>query len=80
MDETRFVAILQRHDSSKETKNVPVPDGQSLDFDEGAATRRWLWPHLGTEWHLMEFRPVAGRNVRLPACAICSSSSHPALR
>lgn len=51
------VAVLERHDRA-ERKEVPVPDGQSLDFDEGTATRRWLWPHLGAEWHLVEFRPV----------------------
>ncbi len=38
-------------------KMFRVPDGQSLEFDEGpGATRRWLWPHLEAgEWHLMAF-------------------------
>jgi hypothetical protein len=55
--EARYIAILQRHDSD-ERKEVPVPVGQSLDFDEGSATRRWLCPHLENEWHLVEFRAV----------------------
>jgi len=54
--DAEFIAVLERHDHS-ERKEVPVPAGQSLDFDEGAATRRWLWPHLGNEWHLVEFKP-----------------------
>lgn len=38
---------------------VPVPFGQSLDFDEGpGATRRWLHPYLGTQFHLVEFVEV----------------------
>lgn len=52
--EPRYVAILEMHDETKR-KAVLVPLGQSLEFDEGSATRRWLHPHLGTDWHLVEF-------------------------
>lgn len=37
-------------------KMFRVPVGQSLEFDEDDATRKWLWPHLGAgEWHLIAF-------------------------
>lgn len=53
-----YVAILESHDRRKQ-KAVVVPVGQSLDFDEGpSATRRWLHPHLDSEWHLKEFLPL----------------------
>lgn len=58
MAEVEHIAVLERHDRS-ERKEIPVPPGQSLGFDEDSATRRWLWPELDTEWHLVEFRPVA---------------------
>lgn len=57
MSEIRMMARLRRHDRSEE-RLVPVPAGQSLDLDEGDITRRWLWPHLGTEWHLIGFEPA----------------------
>lgn len=56
-DVVRHVAILERHDR-RGKKAVIVPDGQSLDFDEDGATRRWLHPYLGNEYHLDEFLPL----------------------
>lgn len=53
-EDFEYVALLRSHDY-KRTKWVVVPEGQSLEFDEGSATRRWLHPHLGTEWHLFGF-------------------------
>ena len=53
-----YVAVIERNDHS-ERKEIPVPEGQSLDFDEGTASRRWLHPHLGSEWHLVEFKPAS---------------------
>lgn len=35
-------------------KVVLMPEGHSEDFDE-EGTRRWLWPHLGRDYHLVEF-------------------------
>lgn len=55
--ETQYVAILRQHDRT-EKKAILVPAGQTLEFDEGDATRRWLWPYLGEEWHLAEFIPI----------------------
>jgi hypothetical protein len=34
---------------------IIVPPGQSLDMDEGKASRKWLWPYLNSNWHLKEF-------------------------
>ena len=56
-DNPTHVAILREFKSSKE-KAVIVPPGQSLDFDEDSATRKWLWPYLGKEWHLIKFVPI----------------------
>lgn len=53
----RHIALLQRHDRTQR-RTVLVPLGQSLGFDEDGATRRWLWPYLGTEWHLDGFLPL----------------------
>lgn len=50
----RYVAILHKHYGSVR-KAVLVPPGQSLDFDKDAATRLWLRPHLGSDYHLVEF-------------------------
>lgn len=63
-----IVAIIERHDYS-ERKEIPVPEGQSLDFDEGTIYRCWLWPHLGDEWHLVEFRPASSKAARYTECA-----------
>lgn len=52
-----MMARLRRHDRS-EDRLIPVPPGQSLGFDENGATRRWLAPYLGTEWHLIGFEPA----------------------
>ena len=52
---TKHIAILQKHNDRNIFKLVPVPEGQSLEFDKEGATRRWLWPHIGNEWHLAEF-------------------------
>lgn len=49
-------AVLFRSHDYKRTKWAIVPEGQSLDFDEGGgASRRWLWPYLGDDWHLFAF-------------------------
>lgn len=53
----KYVAILERHDR-RGKKAVIVPDGQSLEFDADDATRRWLRPSLGRDYHLVEFLPV----------------------
>lgn len=57
--EDERIAILRSHDQ-KRFKFVPVPDDQSVDFDKNAATRRWLDPHLGHDWHLAEIATRAG--------------------
>lgn len=51
-------AALLISNDYKRTRWVVVPEGQSLDFDEGKATRAWLHPHLGREWHLFGFVPL----------------------
>jgi hypothetical protein len=52
------IAILGSLKERALLKIVAVPQGQSLDFDPGpGATRKWLHPHLGREWHLIEFIP-----------------------
>ncbi len=65
----RHVAILRRHDRT-DVKLVPVPAGQSIDMDEHGR-RQWLWPHIGTEWHLMDFVALRSLPERLqdePEC------------
>jgi hypothetical protein len=49
-------AVLQRHDDEPKTvpryKVVLLP----LGHDESMRNeRKWLWPHLGTQYHLMDF-------------------------
>lgn len=60
-----YIALLESHDY-KQLKWVPVPAGQSLDFDDGTATRRWLYPHLGSEWHLLRFVHATDAQWRSP--------------
>ena len=53
-----YVAILETHVGIRPHRKIAVhvPPGQSLDFDEGpGATRMWLRPHLGRQFHLVEF-------------------------
>jgi len=57
-EDFRYAALLRHHDY-KRSRWIVVPEGQSLDFDEGRATREWLRPHLGTEWHLFGFVSLA---------------------
>jgi len=57
-------AVLRKHDH-KEWKLVPMAQGQSEDFDPDRATRDWLWPHLGHNWHLMAFVDVPGVGPRV---------------
>jgi hypothetical protein len=65
-----YAALLISHDR-KRTKWVVVPEGQSLDFDEGTATRRWLHPHLGSEWHLFDFvRLRSARALSRPSVSV----------
>ena len=47
-------ALLERHDR-KGTKLIPVPLNQSEEFDDTGATRKWLHPYLGSEYHLVDF-------------------------
>jgi hypothetical protein len=47
------VAILKHHEWP-DWRAIELPPGQSVEFDEGSATRRWLHPALGTEWHLLK--------------------------
>lgn len=54
------VAIIARLNNPSIQRAVLVPPGQSIDFDEGSATRRWLHPYLAYEWHLVRFIEVAG--------------------
>lgn len=51
------VAIIQHLEFSK-WRAIKLKEEQSVDFDEDAATRRWLWPFIGTEWHLLEIVDV----------------------
>lgn len=53
----RYVAILGSLKERGILKLVMVPEGQSLGFDEGSATRLWLHPHLARAWHLVAFVP-----------------------
>jgi hypothetical protein len=69
----RLVALLVRHGTDVHdlyrdgtTKAVLVPYGQNLELDADAH-RRWLWPHLGREWHLHSFVPMEASP--LPALA-----------
>tara|TARA_R110002126_G_C10227563_1_gene479692 strand:- start:66 stop:245 length:180 start_codon:yes stop_codon:yes gene_type:complete len=50
----KYIAIIESHDY-KERLCVIVPECQTIEFDEGSATRQWLWPHLGDNYHLSEF-------------------------
>lgn len=52
------VAVIRNHEYPDMLRVIAVPEGQSLDFDPDAATRRWLHPYLGTEWHLVSFADV----------------------
>ena len=54
----RFIALLRNLENPMILKIVPVPGGQSLEFDEGSATRRWLDSDLGSEWHLVSFHEI----------------------
>jgi hypothetical protein len=47
------VAIIKHHEFQK-WRAIELKEGQSTDFDSDAATRRWLWPFIDTEWHLLE--------------------------
>ena len=47
------VAIIRHHEFN-EWRAIELKEGQSVDFDEDGATRRWLWPFIGTEWHLLQ--------------------------
>jgi hypothetical protein len=63
--EPETFAVLERHErfhQDGDFKLVRVPPGQSLEMDEGSATRRWLHGDLGSKFHLVEF-------VRVPAPA-----------
>lgn len=51
----RHIAILETHTRPTKKKAIIVPEGQGLDFDEGTEDRKWLWPYIGTKWHLREF-------------------------
>lgn len=55
--EPSHVALLESHDERR-WKAVIVPPGQSLEFDDDGATRKWLWPHLGNDFHLDSFVPI----------------------
>lgn len=60
-------ALLERHGCSMfdwthadrhpvdRFKVIPLAEGQSEDFDKDSATRKWLWPHLGRDYHLVAF-------------------------
>jgi hypothetical protein len=49
------LAILGNLNAVHCFKIIQVPKDQSLEFDEGTATRRWLHPHLEGGYHLIEF-------------------------
>lgn len=53
------VAVIRNGDLP-EKKVVIMPPGQPLGFDPGpGTTRRWLWPYLGSSWHLVEFLEIS---------------------
>jgi hypothetical protein len=52
-----FVAVIEKHDRT-EKRFVKVPLNQSLELDEESATRKWLWPYLKSEYHLVEFLEI----------------------
>lgn len=54
LSEARHFAILRNFADGTVLKLLPVPVGQSLEMDDNG-TRPWLWPLIGTEWHLVEF-------------------------
>jgi hypothetical protein len=51
------VAIIKMHEHPV-WRAIALPAGQSKEFDGGSATRVWLHPYLGTEWHLLEIVDV----------------------
>lgn len=51
------VAIIKHHEWGA-WRAIELPTGQSAEFDEGSATRRWLYPYLGTDWHLLDIVDV----------------------
>ena len=71
------VAILSSHDDPKVMRVIALSPGQSEEFDDDSATRRWVHPFLKGEWHLRSFvslefqdgdaREAAGRAGAVPA-------------
>lgn len=51
------VAIIKMHDNSV-WRAIALTEGQSIEFDPDSATRRWLWPFLRTEYHLLDIVEV----------------------
>lgn len=49
------IAIIKNHEFNL-WRAIALKEGQSVDFDDDAATRKW--PFLGTNWHLLEIVDV----------------------
>lgn len=77
----RYVALLRKikydedHDEVRVMKAVIVPAEQTLGFDEESATRKWLWPYLGTEYHLFGFVEI-DRKVWEGMLSACPPAEH----
>jgi hypothetical protein len=69
------VAILRAHGYPDVVRAIAVPPGQSLDFDEGTASRRWLWDALGADWHLVGFCDLEELAAPAPAPAPAAAST-----
>lgn len=58
----RRAALLRMHrdltPNEERFKAVLLKPDQSEDYDQGGGTRKWLWPHLGTDYHLFGFIDV----------------------
>ncbi len=67
MRRPRYIALLESNNYLN-WKAVPVPEGQSLNFDKGTITRVWLHHHIEGGWHLVGFFDVeaAGYNEIQP--------------
>ena len=50
----KFVVVLRNHDR-RHFKIFELPEGQTTEFDDNHAERKWLHPELGLDHHLVGF-------------------------
>lgn len=66
----------------RDYKFLILPPGQSEDFDEGQATRQWLWPYLAGTHHLVGFTSAEVLPATTPPSsgdAVAFAMMHPSL-